>query len=161
MPQKMNFLTATNLVGDKTKMDFSYKFTVSILDKKIPDAFVLSYFYDRDFLNYMYPKRILKVLLLPQDYYDIVSKLAPDKPFVPVTITIDVTARQSEINMTPVHVTASYLQGEFTGIVDKTKVDSTVLKTAQQASQATGDKQAIGVGLEGNPFIIRFKTLYI
>lgn len=145
MPQKMNFLTATNLVGDKTKMDFSYKFTVSILDKKIPDAFVLSYFYDRDFLNYMYPKRILKVLLLPQDYYDIVSKLAPDKPFVPVTLTIDITARQSEINMTPVHVTASYLQGEFTGIVDKTKVDSTVLKTAQQASQKTGDKQAIGV----------------
>ena len=127
MPQKIDFLTATNVVTKRPKMDFDYEFVVTIMDKKIPDAFIISYVYDRDFMHYMFPKRILKVILLPQDYYDIVSKLSPDKPFVPVNVSVNIRAKQSDLEMVDTRIVASYMQGEFTGLVDKTKVEKSIL----------------------------------
>ena len=122
--EKIDLFTSSNIISTRAKMDFNYRFYVSIMGIKISDKQVLSYVNDRDFENYMYPKRILSVLLFAKDYYEILSKVTPDKPFVPVTMQIKITPVQKELGT---QVTASFLTGEYTGMIDKTRVSEDIL----------------------------------
>ena len=94
--EKIDLFTSTNIITERSKMDFNYRFYVSIMGIKVADKQILSYVNDRDFENYMYPKRILTVLLFASDYYEILSKVTPDKPFVPVTMQIKITPTQKD-----------------------------------------------------------------
>lgn len=122
--EKIDLFTSSNIISTRAKMDFDYRFYVSIMGIKISDKQVLSYVNDRDFENYMYPKRVLSVLLFAKDYYEILSKVTPDKPFVPVTMQIKITPVQKELGT---QVTASFLTGEYTGMIDKTRVSEDIL----------------------------------
>ena len=122
--EKIDLFTSSNIISTRAKMDFNYRFYVSIMGIKISDKQVLSYVNDRDFENYMYPKRVLSVLLFAKDYYEILSKVTPDKPFVPVTMQIKITPVQKELGT---QVTASFLTGEYTGMIDKTRVSEDIL----------------------------------
>lgn len=122
--EKIDLFTSSNIITTRAKMDFNYRFYVSIMGIKVSDKQVLSYVNDRDFENYMYPKRILSVLLFAKDYYEILSKVTPDKPFVPVTMQIKITPVQKELGT---QVTASFLTGEYTGMIDKTRVSEDIL----------------------------------
>lgn len=122
--EKIDLFTSSNIISTRAKMDFNYRFYVSIMGIKISDKQVLSYVNDRDFENYMYPKKILSVLLFAKDYYEILSKVTPDKPFVPVTMQIKITPVQKELGT---QVTASFLTGEYTGMIDKTRVSEDIL----------------------------------
>ena len=131
--EKIDLFTSTNIITERSKMDFNYRFYVSIMGIKVADKQILSYVNDRDFENYMYPKRILTVLLFAKDYYEILSKVTPDKPFVPVTMQIKITPTQKDLGGV---VTASYLTGEYTGMLDKTKVSKDILKETKQDTTA-------------------------
>lgn len=131
--EKIDLFTSTNIITERSKMDFDYRFYVSIMGIKVADKQILSYVNDRDFENYMYPKRILTVLLFASDYYEILSKVTPDKPFVPVTMQIKITPTQKDLGGV---VTASYLTGEYTGMLDKTKVSKDILKETKQGTTA-------------------------
>lgn len=122
--EKIDLFTSSNIISTRAKMDFNYRFYISIMGIKISDKQVLSYVNDRDFENYMYPKRVLSVLLFAKDYYEILSKVTPDKPFVPVTMQIKITPVQKELGT---QVTASFLTGEYTGMIDKTRVSEDIL----------------------------------
>lgn len=122
--EKIDLFTSSNIISTRAKMDFNYRFYVSIMGIKVSDKQVLSYVNDRDFENYMYPKRILSVLLFAKDYYEILSKVTPDKPFVPVTMQIKITPVQKELGT---QVTASFISGEYTGMIDKTRVSEDIL----------------------------------
>lgn len=122
--EKIDLFTSSNIITTRAKMDFNYRFYVSIMGIKISDKQVLSYVNDRDFENYMYPKRVLSVLLFAKDYYEILSKVTPDKPFVPVTMQIKITPVQKELGT---QVTASFITGEYTGMIDKTRVSEDIL----------------------------------
>lgn len=131
--EKIDLFTSSNIISTRAKMDFNYRFYVSIMGIKISDKQVLSYVNDRDFENYMYPKRILSVLLFAKDYYEILSKVTPDKPFVPVTMQIKITPVQKELGT---QVTASFLTGEYTGMIDKTRVSEDILVESKPNAKA-------------------------
>ena len=131
--ENIDLFTSSNIVTSRAKMDFNYRFYVSIMGINISDKQVLSYVNDRDFENYMYPKRVLTVLLFAKDYYEILSKVTPDKPFVPVTMQIKVTPVQKELG-TP--VTASFMTGEYTGMIDKTKVSKDILSESKPGTKS-------------------------
>ena len=131
--EKIDLFTSSNIITTRAKMDFNYRFYVSIMGIKISDKQVLSYVNDRDFENYMYPKKILSVLLFAKDYYEILSKVTPDKPFVPVTMQIKITPVQKELGT---QVTASFLTGEYTGMIDKTRVSEDILVESKPNAKA-------------------------
>lgn len=131
--EKIDLFTSSNIISTRAKMDFNYRFYVSIMGIKISDKQVLSYVNDRDFENYMYPKRVLSVLLFAKDYYEILSKVTPDKPFVPVTMQIKITPVQKELDT---QVTASFLTGEYTGMIDKTRVSEDILVESKPNAKA-------------------------
>ena len=131
--EKIGLFKTTNIISKISKMDFNYRFYISIMGKKISDKQVLSYINDRDFENYMYPKKILTVLLFAKDYYDILSKVTPDKPFVPVTMEIKISPVQKELGAA---LSGSYITGEYTGMVDKTKVTKDILKETKRGTTA-------------------------
>lgn len=131
--EKIDLFTSSNIISTRAKMDFNYRFYVSIMGIKVSDKQVLSYVNDRDFENYMYPKKILSVLLFAKDYYEILSKVTPDKPFVPVTMQIKITPVQKELGT---QVTASFLTGEYTGMIDKTRVSEDILVESKPNAKA-------------------------
>lgn len=131
--EKIDLFTSSNIISTRAKMDFNYRFYVSIMGIKISDKQVLSYVNDRDFENYMYPKRVLSVLLFAKDYYEILSKVTPDKPFVPVTMQIKITPVQKELGT---QVTASFITGEYTGMIDKTRVSEDILVESKPNAKA-------------------------
>ena len=131
--EKIDLFTSSNIITTRAKMDFNYRFYVSIMGIKVSDKQVLSYVNDRDFENYMYPKKILSVLLFAKDYYEILSKVTPDKPFVPVTMQIKITPVQKELGT---QVTASFLTGEYTGMIDKTRVSEDILVESKPNAKA-------------------------
>ena len=131
--EKIDLFTSSNVITTRAKMDFNYRFYVSIMGIKISDKQVLSYVNDRDFENYMYPKKILSVLLFAKDYYEILSKVTPDKPFVPVTMQIKITPVQKELGT---QVTASFISGEYTGMIDKTRVSEDILVESKPNAKA-------------------------
>ena len=131
--EKIDLFTSSNVITTRAKMDFNYRFYVSIMGIKVSDKQVLSYVNDRDFENYMYPKKILSVLLFAKDYYEILSKVTPDKPFVPVTMQIKITPVQKELGT---QVTASFLTGEYTGMIDKTRVSEDILVESKPNAKA-------------------------
>lgn len=131
--EKIDLFTSSNIISTRAKMDFNYRFYVSIMGIKVSDKQVLSYVNDRDFENYMYPKKILSVLLFAKDYYEILSKVTPDKPFVPVTMQIKITPVQKELGT---QVTASFLTGEYTGMIDKTRVSEDILAESKPNAKA-------------------------
>ena len=131
--EKIDLFTSSNIISTRAKMDFNYRFYVSIMGIKISDKQVLSYVNDRDFENYMYPKRVLSVLLFAKDYYEILSKVTPDKPFGPVTMQIKITPVQKELGT---QVTASFITGEYTGMIDKTRVSEDILVESKPNAKA-------------------------
>ena len=131
--EKIDLFTSSNIITTRAKMDFNYRFYVSIMGIKVSDKQVLSYVNDRDFENYMYPKKILSVLLFAKDYYEILSKVTPDKPFVPVTMQIKITPVQKELGT---QVTASFITGEYTGMIDKTRVSEDILVESKPNAKA-------------------------
>ena len=131
--EKIDLFTSSNIITTRAKMDFNYRFYVSIMGIKISDKQVLSYVNDRDFENYMYPKKILSILLFAKDYYEILSKVTPDKPFVPVTMQIKITPVQKELGT---QVTASFISGEYTGMIDKTRISEDILVESKPNAKA-------------------------
>lgn len=127
MPQKMTFYEATNLIKDKTNAHYKFSVKPKIYDLPVANMEVMSYTEHRDFENFMFPIRILTLILTPEDYFNILQKITPDKPFIPVTINIDCTLIET-VGDTETTVEVSYMQGEYMGLPEKTKVDPEIIK---------------------------------
>ena len=140
MSSKYTFYDNLAALSKSAHTQFKYEVSVSLYGEKVSEYEVISYTEERNFNNYLLPKRLLEVVLPPMVYYNVLSKITPDKPFVPVTMNINlvyyINREASETNIT---ARIPFIQAEFMGLTDKTKASKELLKTSRNAdSHDTG-----------------------
>lgn len=133
MPAKYNFYENLGSLSKQVHTYFRYEIDASIYGERLSEFEIISYSEERNFLSYLLPKRILEVVLPPQVYYNILNKITPDKPFIPVTMNINMMYHINRGDDKNVEARIPFMQAEFLGLSDKTKASKEILRTKRNA----------------------------
>lgn len=137
MPAQIKFYDNVNILKGVPDNKFKYSVRPNIYGYEVGEIEVISYTESRMFSEYRFPKRILTVVLNPQMYYDILSKITPDKPFIPVTLNIDLVYTKSQGNQN-IESKVPFIQASYMALCDKTKASKDVIRRINNDSSESG-----------------------
>lgn len=131
MPVIYKLYEQTSILEKQPSNMFRYSISASVAGFKLSEVEVLSYVEKRFFEYYKFPIRLLSVIVNAKMYYDILSQITPDKPWIPVNISIDMVVTQSS-GETNTEVRVPFMQLDMMGMCNKTKVSKDFLNKSTQ-----------------------------